>query len=247
MRGIKGERVPSGLPVRTEPVTIGPGLVLLGLTFRLVAVLARTLYRHPVAAAALGVVFVVLWRGGLLGLGALAGGVGLVMIGWGLAHRPSFLRVMRWAGSRARLALIYRPRWRAVTVHCGLAIRTPTALGERVAFADYLPRLRAIRAEAGVDRLRVEMLPGQTPAMWERRAEALGHALRARACVVTVERPGFVWVELHRHSLAVPRHEDIPDVQQAVPLARHDDATTSYGPGAEWVDVLLRSTRPPDY
>src|SRR4029434_4896287 len=82
-------------------------------------------------------------------------------------------------------------------IHTGLAIRVPVSNGERVRYADYVPRIRKIQTVGVVESLRVELLPGQTPEQWAEKAEALRHAFRARSCRVRSDgRPGFVWLDL---------------------------------------------------
>ncbi|MBL7500323.1 cell division protein FtsK [Frankia sp. CNm7] len=230
MPRIKGDRGIPPLPTRHDRITVPVWAVVLVLVARLVRGLVVVIARHPVAFAVVVGSTVLYRRTGLLGPGVLAGAVVLVALAWRLVHRRSFDRVARWAWGRVRLVFVYRRRWRAATMHCGLAIQIPTATGQRVTFDEYFPRIRTIRRSAAVEALRVELLPGQTPETWAAQAEALRHVYRARACRVRADRVGFVWVDFYRRDplskvvtpYPVDRMDDTADLEN-LPVGRRED------------------------
>ncbi len=195
-------------------------MLLVGLAGRMFAHLVVFLVRHPVAVGVLLAVLVVRDRLGLVGLGLLAAGLLLVAVAWRLAHRRSFTLLARWASGRLRLLIVYRWRWRPVMVHTGLAIRVPTSNGDRVAFAETFPRIRQVRSDRWADRLRVELLYGQTPELWAEQAEALRHAFRAQACRIRADRVGFIWVEFTRRD---PLTHPVPPVDLDNPDDEDED------------------------
>ncbi|MBL7498159.1 cell division protein FtsK [Frankia sp. CNm7] len=216
MPRINGDRRLPSLPARYDKIQVPLWVLVVGLVARLLGRLVRLAVRHPFAVATL-VIGTAFYRStGLLGFGLLAGVVVLVAVVWRLVHRCSFDRAAWWAWGRVRLAFVYRRRWRAATVHCGLAIRIPASNAEQVTFDEYFPRIRTIRASRTLDSLWVELLPGHTPETWAEQAEALRHVYRARACRVRSGRVGFVWVDFYRRDpLAqpvAPYPVDGPDV-----------------------------------
>ncbi|WP_374582529.1 FtsK/SpoIIIE domain-containing protein [Frankia sp. CiP3] len=206
MSRINGDRGIPRIPSRADTVRVPLWMLLVGLAGKICAHVLVFLVRHPVPVGLLLAVLVVRQRFGLAGLGLGVAGLVLVAVLWRLAHRRSFGWLVRWVWGRWRLLVVYRWRWRPVMVHTGLAIRMPTSNAERVSFAETFPRIRQVRCDRWADRLRVELLYGQTPEQWAEQAEALRHAFRARACRVRPDRKvGFVWVEFtRRDSLAGP-------------------------------------------
>jgi len=198
MPRINGDRRFPGLPARPEKIRVPLWFLVVGLVGRLLGRFVLLVLRHPFALVALVVLTVFYRQAGVLGLGALAGAIVLVAGVWRLVHRCSFDQAARWAWGRLRLVFVYRRRWRPATVHCGLAIQIPASNAETVTFDEYFPRIRGFRASAAVESLRVELLPGQTPAQWAEQAEALRHIYRARACRVRSDVVGFVWVDFFR-------------------------------------------------
>jgi DNA segregation ATPase FtsK/SpoIIIE, S-DNA-T family len=81
-----------------------------------------------------------------------------------------------------------------------------------------------------MDRLRVRMLPGQTPADWENAVEGIAHALGARDGRVRVASPGRITIDLAHHdplaevvpALAIPTVTDLA----AVPVGVGEDGGT---------------------
>ncbi|MBB5957703.1 S-DNA-T family DNA segregation ATPase FtsK/SpoIIIE [Saccharothrix tamanrassetensis] len=116
---------------------------------------------------------------------------------YGLA-RDSFLRhcwyrvVTEW-----RRATVYVPRWRTVV---RLAELSKDARGR-----EHRPVLRRVRSEGWRDRVRVRMIPAQSPEAWELRREGLAHSFGARSCRVRVLRPRVVELDfVHRDPLLRP-------------------------------------------
>ncbi len=198
MPRINGDRRFPGLPARSERMRVPLWVTVVGLLGRLFGRLVLAVFRHPIAVSVLVTLAVLVHETGLLGLGALAGGIALLAGAWRLAHRASFDRAAWWTWGRIRLAAVYRRRWRPATIHCGLAIRIPASNAEQVTFDEYFPRIRGFRASVAVESLHVELLPGQTPLLWAEQAEALRHIYRARACRVRSDAVGFVWVDFYR-------------------------------------------------
>ncbi len=205
MARINGSRPFPEVPTRHPKIDVPLWAVLLGLAGRICAHVVVFLVRHPVAVAVLVAVAVVRQRFGLLGLGVGLLVLAVVGVVWRLAHRRSFDSLARWIRGRLRLLVIYRWRWRPVMVHTDLAIRIPVSNGDRVSFAETFPRIRSIRSDRWGDRLRIELLYGQTPDQWAEQADALRHAFRARSCRIRSDRVGFIWVDFARKDpLAVP-------------------------------------------
>ncbi|QTR04978.1 cell division protein FtsK, partial [Saccharothrix algeriensis] len=86
--------------------------------------------------------------------------------------------------SEWRRATVYVPRWRSVVRLADLA--------KRDRGREYRPRLRRVRSEGWRDRVRVRLIPAQSPEAWELRREALAHSFGARSCRVRVLKPRIV-------------------------------------------------------
>jgi len=117
---------------------------------------------------------------------------------WAGIDLPSFLRhcwfrlLTEW-----RRATVYVPRWRT-TVR--LADLTKSSRGK-----EHRPRLRRVRSEGWRDRVRVRMIPAQSPDAWELRRDGLAHAFGAQSCRVRVLKPRVVELDfVHSDPLARP-------------------------------------------
>jgi len=230
MPRINGDRRIPSLPARHDSIRVPLWAVLVGLAARLCGRFGLLLVRHPVTIAVLVLLTAFYRSTGPLGLAALSGAVLLIAVAWRLAHRDSFDRAAWWTWGRIRLVAVYRRKWRAATIHCGLAIQIPASNAEQVTFDEYFPRIRGFRATVAVESLRVELLPGQTPETWAEQAEALRHIYRARVCRVRAERVGFVWVDFYRRdpldTVVPPAPIDGPDAPVDLgnlPLGRRED------------------------
>jgi DNA segregation ATPase FtsK/SpoIIIE, S-DNA-T family len=138
------------------------------------------------------------WRFGLspLVLALLSLVAGLTI--WAGLDLASFLRhgwyrlLTEW-----RRLTVYVPRWRSVMRLSNLAVRYRGR--------EFRPRLRRVRSDGWRDRVRVRMIPGQSPESWELRREGLAHSFNARSCRVRVLRPRVLELDLvHRDPLARP-------------------------------------------
>ncbi len=146
------------------------------------------LIRHPVTLAIVAVP--VTWS--ILGqprdaIGATVT-LAAVLAAWRLAHRRSFDRLVgRRFRRRWRKVWRYELRWRSVMTWNNLILRH--------GHEPHFPRIRKLECSAGLDRIRVQMLLGQTPETYEQVADALAHGFGARTCRVRRDGPGIVWLE----------------------------------------------------
>ncbi|CAL9641614.1 hypothetical protein SUDANB95_06333 [Actinosynnema sp. ALI-1.44] len=185
-------------------------LALLWLAVVLVVRLVLVVVRYPVAMLVPGLAAWCWLRFGLSPLVlAVLSLVCAFTVWYGLA-RESFLRhcwyrlVTEW-----RRATVYVPRWRTVV---RLAELSKDARGR-----EHRPRLRRVRSEGWRDRVRVRMIPAQSPEAWELRRDGLAHSFGARSCRVRVLRPRVVELDfVHRdpllRPLPVPALSDLAEV-----------------------------------
>ncbi|PRY46547.1 FtsK/SpoIIIE domain-containing protein [Umezawaea tangerina] len=117
---------------------------------------------------------------------------------WAGLDLPSFLRhVWYRVLTEWRRATIYVPQWRTVMRLSDLA---KVQRGK-----EYRPRLRRVRSEGWRDRVRVRMIPAQSPEQWEARRENLAHSFNARSCRVRVLRPRLLELDfIHSDPLSRP-------------------------------------------
>jgi len=174
---------------------------VVALVWLLVVVLVRLVLlvvRYPLVSLAPMAAAWCWWRFGLspLVLALLSLVAGLLI--WAGLDRASFLRhgwyrlVSEW-----RRATVYVPRWRSVVRLADLA--------KRDRGREYRPRLRRVRSEGWRDRVRVRLIPAQSPEAWELRREALAHSFGARSCRVRVLKPRVVELDfVHSDPLARP-------------------------------------------
>jgi len=214
MSRINGDQRLPRVPTRADKVRVPVWMLLVALAFKGLWLALRGCWRHRVVVGVTVGVLLVVHRVGLAGLGVLLGCLVVVGAVWWRVHGRSFWPVVWWLWGRARLTFVYRWRWKPAMVHTDLAIRMPTSTGDQVTFDEYFPRIRSIRSSRSVDVLRVELLPGQTPASWAEQAEALRHVFRSRRCQVHGETTRFVRVSFHRHD----------PLTRPVPPASLDDA-----------------------
>ncbi|MEU5695174.1 FtsK/SpoIIIE domain-containing protein [Actinosynnema sp. NPDC020468] len=131
-------------------------------------------------------------------------------------RRHCWLRVLtEW-----RRATVYVPRWRSVMRLAELSKRD----GRR----EYRPRLGRVRSEGWRDRVRVRMVPAQSPEVWELRREGLAHAFGARSCRVRVVRPRVVELDFV-HSDPLARPVSVPAFPDVVDLKRVTVGVTETG------------------
>ncbi|MBP2340165.1 S-DNA-T family DNA segregation ATPase FtsK/SpoIIIE [Saccharothrix coeruleofusca] len=172
--------------------------VPVGLVVLLVRLVVRLLHRYPVVVLVPLGLLVVARRWGCwpLVLVVLAL-VAVLLIWWGL-HRSTFRRWVWWPVlSQWRRVTVYALRWRTTMRLADLA--------KRDRGREYRPALRAVRSEGWRDRVRVRMIPAQSPEAWELRRDNLAHSFGARSCRVRVLRPRVIELDLiHRDPLLWP-------------------------------------------
>ncbi|SNQ50538.1 hypothetical protein FRACA_480027 [Frankia canadensis] len=198
MSRINGDRPSPRIPTRMDKVRVPLWMLLLAAACKVVWLAVRWGFRHRVAVVVVVGLLLFTHRFGMVGLGALLGGLAVVVLAWARLHPRSLAWLGCWVLGRARLAFVYRWRWQSAMVHTDLAIRMPASTGDQVTFDEVFPRIRTIRSTRAVDVLRVELLPGQTPQKWAEQAEALRHIFRARRCQVHAETFRFVRLHFHR-------------------------------------------------
>ncbi|MFG2071683.1 FtsK/SpoIIIE domain-containing protein [Nonomuraea maritima] len=173
-------------------------LTLVIYTWRFIASLVRTTWRHPVAVAvpvALGTVWY--FHGWPLAA-SLLGTVVLSLASWAFAERPSFDRLVGWRLlAWWRLVWVYRRHWQAVMDVSGLA--------KRVNGRAYMPRLLHVTCDGWADRVTIRMLGGQAVKEWSDRVDNLAHGLGATSCRVALVKGGRLLLTFPRSDpLAVP-------------------------------------------
>ena len=191
--------------------------------------------KHPlVLGTALGFVLLLRWKGWeaptllltMLGLGLLA---------WGLASPESFRRKAAprlqglWRGA------YYRHRWPRVASRHGL-VAHEAKLSLRQRLDGEVPQLRKVVVTAtGVDRLQLRLPAGLTPSDLAAACDGIAHAFGSREARIMLDRPGWIWLELHRRdalaAVVRPAPTGHPDLA-AVPIGKHED-------GSNWVLRLL--------
>ncbi|CAO5187202.1 hypothetical protein FAIPA1_610013 [Frankia sp. AiPs1] len=199
MSKLSGDQRFPRVPTRTDKMRVPLWMLLLAVAGKGLVLAVRSCWRHRVAVGSTLGTLLFVHHVGLPALGILLGGLPVLAVVWWRLHVRSFWPVAWWLWGRARLTFVYQRRWKPAMVHTDLAIRLPTSTVDQVTFDEYFPRIRSIRASRSVDVLRVELLPGQTPAQWAEQAEALRHVFRARRCQVQGETFRFVRVSFHRH------------------------------------------------
>ncbi|MFD9734197.1 FtsK/SpoIIIE domain-containing protein [Umezawaea sp. NPDC059074] len=171
---------------------------LVGVVVWLIVRLALVAVRYPVTVGALvaGYWMYVTWGLSPLVLALLSLIAGLVL--WAGLDLPSFLRhVCYRVLTEWRRVTIYVPQWRTVMRLSDLA---KAQRGK-----EYRPRLRRVRSEGWRDRVRVRMIPAQSPEQWEARRENLAHSFNARSCRVRVLRPRLLELDfIHSDPLSRP-------------------------------------------
>jgi S-DNA-T family DNA segregation ATPase FtsK/SpoIIIE len=172
-------------------VPIGTAILLVRLGLRLA-------HRYPIAVLVPVAVLLVVrhwgWWSLLLVLLTLLAG----LVIWTGLDRDTCRRFVWFPVlSEWRRATVYAFRWRTVMRLADLVKRDQGR--------EYRPRLRSVRSEGWRDRVRVRMIPAQSPEAWEIRRDNLAHSFGARSCRVRVLRPRVVELDLiHRDPLIRP-------------------------------------------
>jgi len=167
------------------------------------------------------------WHGRIAGVAVCAGLVVALLI-WRATLPGSFNRAVALPAVAATLGGLYRTRWSHIAARHGLVAHSYA--GQSGSQVDReVARLGRIKATPGLLRLKVRLPTGLTTGDIEAAREGLAHAFRVRECRVVADRPGFVWLELHRRDLLGAMVQPLPtsdhvDLNQ-VPIGRHEDGT----------------------
>jgi DNA segregation ATPase FtsK/SpoIIIE, S-DNA-T family len=226
-RVVTGEQVaqiynpdPFARPIFRAPVYQTPaGLILLAWLVKLIVRLLRLVFRHPVAAVVLAVLVFMWVSVGWIGMAAIAGCAGLMLVIWRYYWPSGFTRWVATPARNTRRAWVYRRRWPAVMTIADLA---PFYRGRII-----LPVLVKVTSTRYVDRVAVRLVSGQSVADFAARADNLAHGFRAILCRVRTARSGAVVLEfVRRDALAaiisavpIPDHVDL----KALPVGRRED------------------------
>lgn len=177
---------------------------------------ARWCVRHPVtcvATALAGYIWASLGRDALLWTISSITVAGTV---WFYAHRRSFMFAVGFPAIGGWRRLVgYRRHWHATMSVLGLAVVFQNT--------EYLPALRRVSCTNWCDRVRVDMVSGQTPEQWQKCANALAHTFGALACKVTSPKPRRIVLEFTRidpltHTVTPNPHIPGPDSGAAMPV-----------------------------
>ncbi|MFR9752596.1 hypothetical protein ACL02S_16380 [Nocardia sp. 004] len=181
----------------TELILTGLGHVLIAAVTGVAVVVKWAVLFPMVSVPAAATVAAWLWAGWPAGL-LLAVASGAALIGWRVLGPHSFRRwLTHRARTRAQAWWWYRRRWARLSIACRLGIRT-----EEVT---HHPRLLSVTIGESVDRLRVRMLPGQSPDTYTGAAIALAHAFGVSECRAGVVAPSTIELAFRRRdALAEP-------------------------------------------
>lgn len=153
-----------------------------------------------------------------------------VLVGWRLGWRTSFRRFVGLPVAQAARGFAYRLWWPHVASRHGLVAHSMGGVDDGRMDRE-VAKLGKVRVTAGgIERLQIKLPVGLKPADVERVTDGLASAFRVRECRVTADRPGRVWVELHRRDVLAPVVRPLPisdGVNLAgVPVGRHEDGST---------------------
>lgn len=185
--------------------------------------------RYPLAlGTSLGLILLGCWQGWdaptllvtMLGTGLLA---------WRLVSPESFARKGAprlqglWRGA------YYRNRWPRVASRHGLVAHDAN-LSLRRRVDGEVPHLKKVEVtDTGVDRLQLRLPAGLTPGDLAAACDGIAHAFGCREARIVLDRPGRVWLELHRRdalaAVVRPAPTACPDLA-AVPIGKHEDGST---------------------
>ncbi len=183
---------------------------------------------NPVLTVAGATVWAVLHWHGPVAAEVVCAGLVLALLGWRLTHAASFGRAVGLPVVATTLGGIYRLRWRHVATRHGLVAES-YAGGRGSSVDREVASVGQVKAAPGLLRLGVRLPAGLTPGDVEDACEGLAHAFRVRECRVEPDRPGWVWLELHRRDLLAARLDPLsvePDVDlSGIPIGVHEDGT----------------------
>jgi S-DNA-T family DNA segregation ATPase FtsK/SpoIIIE len=153
----------------------------------------------------------------------------VVLVGWRLAWRTSFRRFVGLPVAQAWRGFAYRLWWPHVAARHGLVAHS-MGRGDDGRMDREVAKLGKVKVTpGGIERLQIKLPVGLKPADVERVSDGLASAFRVRECRVTMDRPGRVWVELHRRDVLAPVVRPLPISDcvnlAGVPVGRHEDGT----------------------
>jgi S-DNA-T family DNA segregation ATPase FtsK/SpoIIIE len=160
----------------------------------------------------------------------------VALVVWRLAWPTSFRRFVGLPAAQAWRGFAYRLWWPHVAARHGLIARSMSS-GQDGRMDQEAAKLGKVKVTTGgIERLQIKLPVGLKPADVERVSDGLASAFRVSECRVTADRPGQVWVELHRRDVlaAIVRPMAIRSgVDLAgVPVGKHED-------GKDWLFRLL--------
>ncbi|MEU0545031.1 hypothetical protein ABZ319_34680 [Nocardia sp. NPDC005978] len=171
---------------------------LVGYLLAAVLTMAWWTLLFPMVSAPLALAVAAAWYlGWPFGLGVAALSLAELLL-WRLAAPVSFHRFVTARARRRFLAWFrYRRRWASILTACGLTDPSP--------YRRSVPGLRVLAVGEHLDRVRVRMLPGQSPADYESAAVRMAHAFGAAECRVMVDGPAvLVLIFRYGDPLAAP-------------------------------------------
>lgn len=225
VKGAGGQQYDVPAPVKSSPWwwSLTKALVL-----ALVAGLWYAL-SHPVLTVATVATLVLLAQSGPLAVALTWVAAGAALMVLRHLHPASFGFITFRATAFVRGGFTYRRRWAQVMHLSGLT----TTLG---AGTRYAPQIVRLRVDEHTDRVRVKLLPGQTPDVFESKADELAHAFGAQGCRIRVDKPGVIWLDFARRdalAAVVPALDPAELVNlEALPIGVREN-------GAPWLLRLL--------
>lgn len=197
--------------------------------------------RHPLMVAAPSGLASAVTAGvvelGLPTTGGIVGGTALGLAGWYRGHPASFdhLVLPRLRAFRRRWLTYVGRRWADILADCELITVN------RRTDAVMVPRILRVRAASpSIDTIHVRLNRGQTPSMFEEKADALAHALRAERVAVVKIKPQVIGLVVEREnpfdSDPIPAI-DLPHAVDEVNLAAIELGDTEYG--TSWTQSFL--------
>ena len=159
-----------------------------------------------------------------------------VLIGWRLAWPTSFRRFVGLPVAQAWRGFAYRLWWPHVASRHGLVAHSMDTNSDGQMDREVAKLGKVKITPGGIERLQIKLPVGLKPADVEQVSDGLASAFRVRECRVTPDRPGRVWVELHRRDVLAPVVRPLP-ISDAVnlagvPVGRHED-------GRDWLFRVL--------
>lgn len=193
-------------------------------------------FRNAAMAGIAATLTIVGLREGWTTAALLIAGVVAAFVTWRVVHPTSFARVAAPRIHQVWRGAYYRARWPRVASRNGL-VAYDANVGRQTHRHGEVPRIRRLVVTSqGVDRLSLRLPDGLTPSDVAARCAGIAHALGCRESRVVGDRPGRVWLELHRRDALAAVIRPLPQASdvdlEAVPVGRHED-------GARWEVRLL--------